>query len=120
VQTIYLRAEGGRIPELKRIVLAHQNRVVMAETFQQGLAELFGGTAETEAPPALRTAAAATQGATSTSTATSRIADLIREANAAYERATNAQKNGDWATYGTAIKRVGELLDELRRAAGGN
>jgi uncharacterized membrane protein (UPF0182 family) len=120
VQTIYLRAEGGRIPELKRIVLAHQNRVVMAETFQQGLAELFGGTAETEAPPALRTAAAATQGASSTSTATSRIADLIREANAAYERATNAQKNGDWATYGTAIKRVGELLDELRRAAGGN
>ena len=29
VQPIYLRAEGGRIPELKRVVVAYQNRVVM-------------------------------------------------------------------------------------------
>ena len=30
VQPLYLRAEGGRIPELKRVVVAYQNRVVMA------------------------------------------------------------------------------------------
>jgi uncharacterized membrane protein (UPF0182 family) len=116
VQTIYLRAEGGRIPELKRIVLAHQNRVVMAETFEQGLAELFGAGAET-ATPAPRVAAAAAE--PTSPTATSQVADLIREAAAAYERATNAQRAGDWATYGTAMKQVGELLDQLRRAAGG-
>src|SRR2546428_7415396 len=32
VQPLYLRAEGGRIPEMKRVVVAHQNRVVMEET----------------------------------------------------------------------------------------
>src|SRR5207245_4632016 len=26
VQPLYLRAEGGRIPEMKRVVVAHQNR----------------------------------------------------------------------------------------------
>ena len=30
VQPLYLRAEGGRIPELKRVVVAHQNQVAIA------------------------------------------------------------------------------------------
>src|SRR5206468_2819369 len=43
VQPVYLRAEGGTIPELKRVVVAHGNRVVMGETLEEGLAALFGG-----------------------------------------------------------------------------
>ena len=46
VQPLYLRAEGGRIPELKRVVVAHQNQVVMEETLEAGLARLFGGALE--------------------------------------------------------------------------
>ncbi|MGH7672588.1 MAG: UPF0182 family protein, partial [Gemmatimonadales bacterium] len=42
VQPLYLRAEGGRIPELKRVVVAHQNQVVMEETLEEGLSRLFG------------------------------------------------------------------------------
>ena len=42
VQPIYLRAEGGSIPELKRVVVAHENKVVMAETLEEGLNVLFG------------------------------------------------------------------------------
>src|SRR5437899_2848667 len=43
VMPLYLRAQGGRIPELKRVVVAYQNRVVMEETLDAGLAQLFGG-----------------------------------------------------------------------------
>ena len=39
VQPVYLRANGGRIPELKRVVVAYQNQVVMRETLEAGLAE---------------------------------------------------------------------------------
>src|SRR5829696_9738302 len=54
VQPLYLRAEGGRIPELKRVVVAYQNRVVMRETLDQGLAEMFGGSTGRRPPePAL-------------------------------------------------------------------
>ena len=42
VQPIYLRAEGGNIPELKRVVVAHENRVVMGESLEEGLNALFG------------------------------------------------------------------------------
>jgi hypothetical protein len=111
VQAIYLRAEGGRIPELKRVVLAYQNRVVMEETFDRGLARLFGGTTEADrAAPTTRVAAAAGD----TAPATGRTAELIRQADAAYQRAIAAQRAGDWATYGEAIRQVGELLRELR------
>src|SRR6266487_4339179 len=46
VQPLYLRAEGGRIPEMKRVVVAYQNQVVMEETLEAGLARLFGGAVE--------------------------------------------------------------------------
>ncbi len=46
VQPLYLQAEGGRIPELKRVVVAQQNQVVMGETLDDALALLFGGVAE--------------------------------------------------------------------------
>jgi uncharacterized membrane protein (UPF0182 family) len=42
VQPLYLRAEGGRIPELKRVVVAQEGRVAMAETLDAALRALFG------------------------------------------------------------------------------
>ena len=51
VQPLYLRAEGGSIPELKRVVVAHENRVAMAETLEEGLGLLFGGDATVAREP---------------------------------------------------------------------
>ncbi|HEV2147636.1 MAG TPA: UPF0182 family protein, partial [Longimicrobiaceae bacterium] len=51
VQPLYLRAQGGQIPELKRVIVAYQSRVVMEETLEDALAALFGG-AGTIPPPA--------------------------------------------------------------------
>ena len=45
VQPLYLRAEGGRIPEFKRVVVAYQDHVVMAETLDGALNGLFGAEA---------------------------------------------------------------------------
>src|SRR2546422_1838921 len=58
VQPLYLRAEGGRIPEMKRVVVAYQNQVVMEETLEAGLARLFGGPVESIAAAAAPTDAA--------------------------------------------------------------
>src|SRR2546426_5573067 len=37
VQPLYLRAEGGRLPEMKRVVMDKQNQGVMEESLQSGL-----------------------------------------------------------------------------------
>ena len=114
VMPLYLRAQGGRIPELKRVVVAYQNRVVMEETLDAGLAQLFGGGAEAARAPAR---VAATAGAAPATNA--RAADLARRANESYRRALEAQRAGDWARYGDELRRLEDLLRQLQTVLGG-
>jgi len=114
VMPLYLRAQGGRIPELKRVVVAYQNRVVMEETLDAGLAQLFGGGAEAAREPAR---VAATAGAAPATNA--RAADLARRANESYRRALEAQRAGDWARYGEELRRLEDLLRQLQTVLGG-
>ena len=109
VQPLYLRAEGGSIPELKRVVVAHQNQVVMEETLEAGLARLFGGALEPARVAAAPTAARLGDG---------RAADLARGAVESYRRAVEAQRAGDWTRYGEELTRLGEMLRQLQEAVG--
>ena len=114
VQPVYLRAEGGRIPELKRVVVAYQNRVVMRETLEAGLASLFGG----EVPRADDSAAVAPTDSTpaaarAPSPAIAPSQNLVSEARSHYDRAIQAQRSGDWATYGREIQLLGQVLSRL-------
>jgi uncharacterized membrane protein (UPF0182 family) len=104
VQPIYLRAEGGRIPELKRVVVAYQNRVAMEETLEAGLARLFGGTIES---------AAAAPAPPPPSVGDGGVADLSRRASEHYQRAIAAQRAGDWTRYGEELARLGDVLRQL-------
>ncbi|HUF27054.1 MAG TPA: UPF0182 family protein [Gemmatimonadaceae bacterium] len=118
VQPIYLRAEGGRIPELKRVVVAYQNQVVMEETLDNGLARLFGGPVE-RATPILADAPIPERPPVVTPTptpGTAVTAELIRRAQEHYDRAVAAQRNGDWTRYGEELERLGEVLRQLRGA----
>jgi uncharacterized membrane protein (UPF0182 family) len=41
---------------------------------------------------------------------------LAQQARAHYERALQAQREGDWALYGEEIRRLGEVLERMNRA----
>lgn len=109
VQPIYLRAEGGQIPELKRVVVAHQNQVVMAETLDAGLALLFGGDAGR--PSVVVDEGPAPAGGAAPATGVS--ATIARQIQEAYDRAIAAQRAGNWAQYGEEMNRLGELVRRL-------
>ena len=121
VQPLYLRAQGGRIPELKRVIAAHEGRVFMAETLDDALAGLLAGSgalAPPDVPEATATAdttAGATLGATAGATGSvpERLAQLATQAREHYDRARAAQRADDWATYGTEMRRLGEVLRQL-------
>jgi uncharacterized membrane protein (UPF0182 family) len=113
VQPLYLQAEGGTIPELKRVVVALENRVAMAETLEAGLAALFGGGAAAPARALAATdstAAPLPNAAPAVNTPTA----LLQEAQQHYDRAISAQRAGDWATYGREIDALGKVLKQLR------
>ena len=114
VQPLYLRAEGGRIPELKRVIVAYQNQVVMSETLDGALTELFGGSAGPRGQ-AVPSVAALPGGAPVGDAA---FQALVAETLRRYQSAMQAQRGGDWARYGEEIRRLGELLDRIR--AGGS
>jgi uncharacterized membrane protein (UPF0182 family) len=109
VQPIFTRAAGGTIPELKRVVVAHGNRVVMRETLESGLAELFGGGSQRPA-----TTVAATSTAPVTAGAPAETAGLLLRAQEHYDRAIAAQRSGNWAEYGKEIESLGAVLKQLR------
>ena len=123
VRPLYLRASGGKIPELSRVAVVYQDRVVMERTLDAALMRLFDGdgspppAAETtrgpEAPGAGETAGPSTAAGAGPSPAGSQ-AQLAAEARAHYERAVQAQRAGDWATYGDELRRLGELLERMR------
>ncbi|GIW51472.1 MAG: UPF0182 protein [Gemmatimonadales bacterium] len=110
VQALYLRAEGGRIPELKRVIVSHQNTVVMEETLDAALERLFETGSPRFAPQLAASAGGPAEGLDG-------IEDLIRMAAEHYDRAIAAQRAGNWALYGEEMQRVGEILAQLRRRA---
>lgn len=112
IRPLYLRASGGRIPELKRVIVAYQNQIVMAETLQEALDGIFrepapGAAEPVEAPAALAPPAEAERGPGESLEA---LAALAREH---YARAIKAQRDGNWAAYGEALKKLGEVLDRM-------
>jgi len=122
VQPLYLRAQGGRIPELKRVVAAHEGRVSMAETLDGALAALLGGSvpvADSTAAVVASTPSETPPGASGAAPATVApgAAELTKQAREHYDRARAAQRADDWATYGAEMRRLGEVLRQLE--AGG-
>ena len=122
VQPIYLRASGGRIPELKRVVVAYQNRVLMRESFEAGLEELFGGDVPSASTrptiPVADTSMSATPlpAAAPAPAPAPTTSGLAAEARRIYDRALAAQRAGDWATYGREIQALGDVLRQMNGA----
>jgi uncharacterized membrane protein (UPF0182 family) len=106
IRPLYLRAAGGRIPELKRVIVAYQNRIVMEETLPAALGRIFPSAA-------LRPAVAADVPRAAPPAAAAAIDELVSQAQAHYRRAIQAQREGDWAQYGEEIKKLGDVLERI-------
>jgi hypothetical protein len=112
VEPLYLAAEGGSsIPELKRVIVAYSDQVVMEPTLEDALNAIFSGNSS-------GTAEAASSGATpTTASASARVPtsleNLIQQANQHYEAAQQDLRQGNWAGYGQEIQKLGEILKQM-------
>ena len=121
VEPLYLRAENGQIPELKRVILVSGDQVVMRETLAEGLEVLFKEDTSTSTPaetPATadetETPAEATPPA-DTELLSQDVNQLAITASNHYEAAQEALQKGDWATYGAELEKMKAALDALVR-----
>lgn len=112
VTPLYLRAQSGQLPELKRVIAIYDGRVVMEETLAGALAALFNA----PAPAAPGSASAIAPAAASA--AAGPLSDRAREALDHYDRAIAKLKAGDWSGFGTELDALGAALQQLNRPSG--
>ena len=104
VQPLFLAADKAGLPELKRVIVAFGDQVVMEENLELALQRLFGG----KKTVAAATVAVATDSKTPP-------ASLAREAMSIYEKAMTLQRQGNWAGYGEELRKLEQVLKQLSR-----
>ncbi len=111
VEPLYVQATNSPFPELKRVIVASQNKVVMRSTLDEAIAALVGPGAATVTAPTTPGAipGQTSQPASSAGTDPTRAADAL----AHYQRAQDALKTGDWTTFGTELAQVQQILQQI-------
>lgn len=110
VEPIYLRATGkNSIPEMKRIVVGFGDKLILADSIDIALQQIFN---YTEVQPQTPNVPAVPN---NPGTADPNIKEKIKNAKDIFDKAIESQKNGDWAKYGEYIKNLQDILSELNK-----
>jgi uncharacterized membrane protein (UPF0182 family) len=100
VEPLYLQAETGSLPELRRVIVASGEQVIMDDSLDEALAALGGAPVtpppEPEVPGEER-----------------EISELAASALEHYEQAQLYLQQGDWAGYGAELEAMRRDLQEL-------
>jgi len=103
IEPLYLKAERGQLPELKRVIVAYGNRIAMEETLDNSLRSIFGG-------KVIRKDILPSMPSTSKN-----IDDLIKEAGERFRKAEQYLRQGNWSAYGDEMDKLGETLKKLEQ-----
>jgi uncharacterized membrane protein (UPF0182 family) len=125
VRPLYLRSPQSSIPELKRVIVAYQNQIVMAETLTRCLAQIFGREVATALAPDQLASTATSVIPTAgipidpeevvPAGTSGDLGALAAEAQVHFDNAEKAQRAGDWALYGEEMRKVRDVLERMQR-----
>ncbi len=112
VEPIYLRADQGELPELKQIVVAHNEQLVMRPSLESALTAIFG---EESPEPVAETEQAGEQPAVADDLMQQVPNDLAQQALEVYQEAQQARQQGNWREYGKKQEELEDILEELNQ-----
>jgi len=108
VEPVFLQAEAGGLPQLKRVIVAAGEQIAMEPTLEGSIAAIFGIEAPPTEPVVKPPAPAPPEEAVAPE-----IANLVEEAQQHYNRAQQYLQAGDWAGYGSELDALRAVLDRL-------
>jgi len=106
IEPLYLQASGNKLPQLKRVIVAYSDEVVMAQTLEDALRAIFGEGVPGPGPDE-------PDGAPVT------VSELARRASELYNLMTEASARGDWAAFGDYLAELETVLAELEQLTSG-
>jgi uncharacterized membrane protein (UPF0182 family) len=107
-EALYLAAEKGQLPELKRVIVAYGNSIAMEDNLETSLQQIFGAKVmKEEKYPAAETRATPAREKTDRQSALDALGH--------YRRAQEYLKLGNWASYGEELKRMDEILRAIEK-----
>ena len=121
VEPLYIRAENGQLPELKRVLASYGDRTVMGTSIDSTLAALFKGAEGTvpiiaaSVPPSGMNPPAATGAPpppASSQVAAAHNPPELQAAATHYSRAIAALRQGDWTAFGAEMRQLGDELGQ--------
>ncbi len=128
VEPVFLQAEAGGLPELKRVIVAIGEKIVMEPTLAESIASIYGlnepeaegeepavvpedQQPSPEPPPSIHEEPEGLPESTD-------VAALIKEAQLHFDKAQEYLKEGNWTGYGQELSELKEVLDRLAEISG--
>lgn len=105
IEPLYLRAENGQMPELKRVIVAFQNQIVMGDNLSSSLGKLN-----------LSPSASLTSG-NEFSNQDMNLAELVGQVIQQFESSKESISNGNWLEYGKTMAELERTLAQLEKKA---
>src|SRR5262249_15902189 len=116
VEPLYIRAQNGQLPELKRVLASYSDRTVMGDNLELTLAALFEGQEGVSQPavvkllPTAENQLAVTRNREIETNRTGQSAPALISASDHYDRALQALRTGDWTQFGAEMQKLGTAL----------
>ena len=103
VEPLYLRAEKGEIPELKRVIVSNGSDVMIGNNLEEALGKLFARTFG--------------ERKVVITGEEKDLKDLIKEAAGYYENAQKYAQEGNWSKYGEELQKLEQTLKLLQNVS---
>lgn len=108
IEPVYLRASGkDSIPEMKRVIVSYGDKMILSQNIDTAMQELFNYNQNDNSQP--------DSNQKNNDDLDDSKSKMLQNIKNLYNKAMNAQKNGDWSKYGDYIKQLGENIDKLNK-----
>lgn len=105
VEPIYLQATQSKMPELKRVIFAYNDKIVMADTLDQAIAAVFLNAPISESRTKNKDG--------SKPTAANGLNQMINQLSNEYRNVREAMRKAEWNGFGAAMQRLDQAIEQL-------
>ena len=115
VEPVYLEAQNSSIPEVKRIIMVYKDQIAYGETLADCIISLFGYDINADASVTPDNSSVIDNGDNEEGSESEAMtqAELIAKAQEAFNKAQEAQQEGNWAAYGNYLDQLEDYLNQL-------